>query len=84
LLPKLPRAFAGGFTSDVTCRNLVGALAGGKNNLWAECLFVDPVADLAVLGCPDGQTFYDEAEAFDGFIESLPALRMAKATSGPG
>src|SRR5947209_686394 len=83
-LPKLPPAFAGGFTSDVTYRNLVGALDGGKNNLWAKCLFVDPIADIAVLGCPDNQAFCDEAEAFDGFIEPRPALRVGKATSGPG
>ena len=83
-LPKLPRANAGGFTSDVTYGNLVGALDGGKNNLWAEVLFVDPVADLAVLGCTDNQELCDEAEAFEGFIESLRALCIGKATSGPG
>jgi hypothetical protein len=34
---------------------------GAEPHVWAECLFVDPVADLAVLGPVDGQELYDEA-----------------------
>jgi hypothetical protein len=28
--------------------------------VWAECLFVDPIADLAVLGAPDSQELHDK------------------------
>ena len=36
--------------------------SSNKNSVCAECLFIDPIADIAVLGCPDGQELYDEAE----------------------
>lgn len=44
--------------------------------LCAECLFVDPVADIAVLGAPDSQYFYEESEAYEDLIESVPALTV--------
>jgi hypothetical protein len=37
---------------------------------------VDPVADVAVLESPDGQVLYDEAEAYDQFVERRPTLRI--------
>jgi len=53
--------------------------------LSAECLFVDPIADIAVLGCPDGQTEYpDEAEAYDELIDDAPVVSIAKPRSGKG
>ncbi len=38
----------------------------------AECLFADPVGDIAVLGCPDGQALFDEAESYVKFTSLLP------------
>jgi len=35
---------------------------------------VEPVTDIAVLGEPDNQVFYDDAEAFEGFCEMTPAV----------
>lgn len=37
--------------------------------MWAECLFVDPVADIVVLGSPDGQELQDQSEAYEALIE---------------
>jgi hypothetical protein len=42
-LPKLPPAFTWSYTKERTYPNLLGRLSG-KRNVWAECLFVDPVA----------------------------------------
>ena len=33
--------------------------------VWAEWLFVDPVADIAALGTPDSQALSDQAVAYD-------------------
>ena len=63
-LPNLPPAHAAAFTSDRTYENLLGRLDGEKNLVWAECLFADPVADIAVLGCPDNQELGDQAHAY--------------------
>lgn len=83
-LPKLPPAHAMSYTSDRTYAELLGTLDGSKKGVWAECLFVNPVADIAVLGCPDGQELGDEADAYDELAENAPALRIGKARSGPG
>lgn len=53
-LPKLPPAHAAAFSSERTYK-LLGSLDGSKSGVWAECLFADPVADIAVLGRPDDQ-----------------------------
>jgi hypothetical protein len=47
---------------------------------WAECLFVDSVSDLAVLGSSDGQELYEEAEAHEALVEAAlprPLGRLA-------
>jgi len=41
--------------------------------VWAECIFVDPIADLAVLCEPDNQELSAEAEAYQRLIgEAVP------------
>jgi hypothetical protein len=47
---------------------------GEEPAITAECLFVDPVADIAVLGSPDNESMYKEAEAYDELTESAKAL----------
>ena len=77
-LPDLPEAFPG---EQATYRDLAGPLV--------ECVFVDPVADLAVLAAPDGQVFFEEAEMYEAltsrctpFIDPARAL-LADAQGGP-
>jgi len=49
--------------------------AGGRK-LMAYPLAVEPVADLAILGSPDGQWVPDEAEAFEQFCEATAAVSL--------
>ena len=83
-LPKLPPAHAQSRSEDRTYPKLLGSLGAAKTEVWAECLFVDPVADVAVLGCPDEQELGDEAEAYFELTENVPALRIGNAKSGKG
>ena len=55
---------------------------GAKPSVPAECLFVDPVADLAVLGSVDGQELHDEAQAYDELVEALAPLPFGSLTFG--
>jgi hypothetical protein len=81
-LPHLPEAHP--FEAfDRVYQNLLGAL-GAEPMVWAECLFVDPIADMAVLRTPDNQTFYEQADAFEALTENRPGLSMAHVKSGPG
>lgn len=81
-LPSLPPPFAMGSNHDLTYQ-LLGSLDGSKTGVRAECLFVNPVADIAVFGEPDGQTGYDQ-EAYDALTGDVPIIRIDKARSGPG
>jgi hypothetical protein len=38
--------------------------------------FVDPIADVAVLTCPNNQSLFDDAEAYEQFVEARPVLRI--------
>ncbi len=63
---------------------LLGRLDGSEIDVWAECLFADPVADIAVLGCPDSQQLPDKADAYDALVDAVPAMGIGNARSGRG
>lgn len=71
-LPHLPPS-PGRHISSYGYANLLGPL-GAAPTIWAECLFVDPIADVAVL-CEPGSERIDEWDAFDTFTKDRPRLR---------
>ena len=64
-----------------TCQELLGQL-GDEPSVSCECVFVNPVADIAVLGAPDGQELYDEARAYDTLVDSVKPLVIADVPLG--
>ena len=64
--------------SDRTYKALLGSLGEGPA-VWAECLFVDPIGDIAVLGPPDGQELANEWEAYNNLINELPTAPIGDA-----
>lgn len=57
-------------------RKLLGPL-GTAPSFCGECLFVDPVSDLAILGRPSGQDFGEKVvAAWDDFIEDIDPLEL--------
>jgi hypothetical protein len=74
-LPELPPAHKGSSESDRTYPNLLAPL-GESPSVWAQCVFVDPIADLAVLCEPDGQSLYEENEAYGRLMEDRPTLQV--------
>jgi len=83
-LPRLPWTHSPMSYIDGTYRDLLGSLNGNETNVSAECLFADPVADIAVLGCPDQQMLYEEASAYDSLTEGVSFLPIGKPKSGLG
>jgi hypothetical protein len=77
-LPHLPPCHPGRFLHEYTYQRLLGPL-GGKRTVWAECLFVDAMADIAVLGSPDNQELSDQAEAYDQLVDGMKPLAVADA-----
>lgn len=74
-LPFFPPCISASYLEERTYPNLVGALSE-RPSLMTECLFVDPIADIAVLGPPDGQVLYDQNEAYENFLESCTAISI--------
>jgi hypothetical protein len=77
-LPHLPPTHPGMYLEERTFKNLLGPL-GGECTVWAECLFADPMADIAVLGPPDNQDLGEQFAAYEHLIEDRPALPIAAA-----
>ena len=63
-LPELPPPHRASYTKERTYADFLSPL-GQEPTVWAECLFVDPVSDLAVFGSPDNQELSDEADAYE-------------------
>jgi hypothetical protein len=83
-LPHLPPTHAGAAAYERTFTNLLGALGDSETTIAAECEFVDPVADIAVLGRPDYQSPGDVADAFDALTETAPVVQIGEARNGDG
>ncbi len=83
-LPQLPPAHGAAHYWERTYKGLLGSLDGSKKDVWAECLFVDPVADIAILDCPDEQELDEHADAYHALIDSAPALRIGHVRTGCG
>jgi hypothetical protein len=74
----LPPAHPGRYLEEQTYGGLLGPL-GAKPTVWATCLFVDPIADIAVLGQPDNQELSDKAETYDALTDGMMPLAIADA-----
>lgn len=78
---KLPVPHSARDSNEVTYRNLIGPL-GGRRRVSAECVFLDPIADIAVFGAPDTQERYEEAQAYEA-LTSEAAFKIGKLSRRP-
>jgi hypothetical protein len=77
-LPHLPPAHAGAFYYERTYQ-LLGRLGDSQPKTRAECVFVDPVADIAVLSTPDTEQFDEDADAYHDLVTNdVRPLRIGK------
>jgi hypothetical protein len=77
-LPFFPPCHGASYLEERTYKNLLAPL-GSKPAVWAECLFADPIADIAVLGAPDNQELSGEAAAFEALVEGVTPLAIGEA-----
>jgi hypothetical protein len=75
-LPDFPASHGASFDEERTYEKLLGPL-GKEPSVSAECLFADPVGDIAVLGAPDNQDYREQAEAYEKLVETVKPLRVA-------
>ncbi len=75
-LPYFPPCHSGCLLFERTYKSLLGPLNACRPEVWAECLFADPIGDIAVLSSPDRQELGQQAEAYDALTEKVPAFRV--------
>jgi hypothetical protein len=63
------------YTEECTYEKLLQF--GEEPSVSCECLFVDPIADIAVLGMPDEQELSEEAEGYEALVEAATPLIIA-------
>ena len=81
-LPYLPPAHPGADLSETTFKELLGPI-GGPQTIWAECVFVNPVVDLAVLCTPDNQELWNQAAAFADLTDEVAPFALGSLTFAP-
>jgi hypothetical protein len=77
-LPYLPPCASISQPEEHTYQKLLGHI-GGVPEVWAECLFADPIGDIAVLGPPDDHAFFEEAAAYEVLTASMRPLAVGRA-----
>jgi hypothetical protein len=81
-LPKMLPPHAGSYFWERTYEALIGPLGTRKPEIWAECLFIDPVSDTAVLGEPHMSELASQWEEYNDFVEQTPALSIRLVQDG--
>ncbi|MGB6448539.1 MAG: hypothetical protein WBF47_25930 [Xanthobacteraceae bacterium] len=59
------------------------ARLGEQPSVCCECLFIDPVADIAILGSPDTQEFSDQADNYEALVEAATSVAVAEPPGQP-
>lgn len=76
-LPHLPPAHPFSFAEERTYHNFLGPLGIQQPTVSAECVFVDPISDIAVLGEPDNQAYLDgQWDAYLSLVDERPTVRI--------
>jgi hypothetical protein len=84
-LPKFPPCEGLSTLEDRTYERFLGWL-GQEQEVWAECLFADPVGDVALLGPPDPAELHEQYVAYEALMEAaipLPVTDMLPEKERP-
>jgi hypothetical protein len=76
-LPGMPPAHAFSYAHERTFK-VLGKL-GEEPEVFGECVFYDPIMDVAVLARPDGEIAEYDADAFTSLIQSAEPFGVAEA-----
>jgi len=75
-LPHFPPCMTFSHIEERTYESLVGPLGNGAT-VWAECLFCDPISDVAVLGSPDNQDLFKQARDYEAMVGAVTPFRVS-------
>jgi hypothetical protein len=75
-LPYFPPCHSMSYLEERTYKALLGPLRQ-ERTVWAECLFADPVGDIAVLGPPDDQELGEQYDAYQALMTASAVLPIS-------
>ena len=78
-LPFLPPCASNSFAEQRTYKALLGSV-GTEPTVWAECLFADPVGDIAVLGPSERPDLFPAYEELTGVAATLSIVESPSET----
>ena len=81
-LPVVPPCYGFSSPAERTYEKLLARL-GEQPSVWCECLFIDPIADIAILGSPDSQEWSDQADKYKALVEAATSVAVAEPPSQP-
>ena len=81
-MPFLPPTHLARYLEEGTYQHLIGPL-GAKPSVTATCVFVDPIADIAVLGPPDYEALSREYDQYQAFLAALPPFDITAPPPRP-
>jgi hypothetical protein len=81
-LPFKPPRQGASYLHERTYPKLLARL-GKRPTVWCECLFLDPIADIAVLGAPDDQALNKQAVVYEKLVAAATPLVVAEPPSQP-
>jgi len=63
------------YLTKITVKRLASALLGVSQLSGQNVYFLTLIADIAVLGCPDNQALFQQAEDYEALVESIMPLK---------
>jgi len=79
-LPSFPPCASFSPLQERTYKSLIGRL-GADLTVWAECLFADPIGDIAVLGPPDNQEMSEQHTAYGELLDMAVPFAVSNPPS---
>ncbi len=76
--PALPPAHIVSYAEERTYPALLAPLGQPSVTIWAECLYIDPVADIAVLGEPSHEDLFDLCDDYHELIDEVRPFRLGE------
>src|SRR5262249_39731260 len=77
----LPPAHGAPYSEDRTYHKIIPPL-NNEPAISVECLFIDPVSDIAVLGPADGELYYDQRTAYEDLVQPVTPILIGDAPKG--
>ena len=83
-LPSLPPAHPLSYLDEKIYLDVLSSLEAETPHIPAECIYVDPVADIAILAEPDVQDFFERWEEYNALVQAAGTIQLSTRDPAKG